>query len=99
MVKFNYEHSINPIMNHELSTMNSTKRYILKPGRHQFAPGSPAIHHNDNLSDEEADALTEEPDPACRVSGEESFKLMGEITPIESVESFPSIGEITKQII
>jgi hypothetical protein len=90
-----------------------TKKHILKPGRHQFAPGSPAIHHNDNLSDEEAewylrkyphiaslfDALTEEPDPACRVSGEESFKLMGEITPIESVESFPSIGEITKQII
>ena len=30
------------------------KQYILKPGRHQFAPGSPAIHHNDNLTDEEA---------------------------------------------
>lgn len=33
--------------------MNS-KKYILKPGKHQFAPGSPAVHSNDNLSDEEA---------------------------------------------
>jgi hypothetical protein len=33
--------------------MNS-KNYTLKPGRHQFAPGSHAIHSNDNLSDEEA---------------------------------------------
>ncbi|MGN6398722.1 MAG: hypothetical protein ACTHMI_24355 [Mucilaginibacter sp.] len=30
-----------------------TKKYILRPGRHQFAPGSPAEHHNDNSSDEE----------------------------------------------
>jgi hypothetical protein len=30
------------------------KKYTLKPGRHQFAPGSHAIHNNDNLSDEEA---------------------------------------------
>ena len=30
------------------------KQYILKPGKHQFAPGSPAIHQNDNLTDEEA---------------------------------------------
>jgi hypothetical protein len=30
------------------------KQYILKPGKHQFAPGSPAIHDNDNLCDEEA---------------------------------------------
>jgi hypothetical protein len=32
-----------------------TKKHILKPGRHQFAPGSYAIHHNDDLSDEEAE--------------------------------------------
>lgn len=31
-----------------------TKEYILKPGKHQFAPGSAAIHSNDNLIDEEA---------------------------------------------
>lgn len=31
-----------------------TKKYILKPGKHQFAPGSHAVHHNNNLSDEEA---------------------------------------------
>jgi hypothetical protein len=31
------------------------KKYILKPGKHQFAPGSAATHHNDNLSDTEAE--------------------------------------------
>jgi len=31
------------------------KKYVLKPGKHQFAPGSPATHHNDNLSDAEAE--------------------------------------------
>lgn len=31
------------------------KKYILKPGKHQFAPGSAAIHSNDNLTDEEAE--------------------------------------------
>jgi hypothetical protein len=31
-----------------------TKKYILKPGKHQFAPGSHAVHDNDNLSDDEA---------------------------------------------
>jgi len=30
------------------------KKYTLKPGRHQFAPGSHAIHTNNNLSDDEA---------------------------------------------
>lgn len=32
-----------------------TRKYILKPGRHQFAPGSHAAHENENLSDEEAE--------------------------------------------
>jgi len=35
--------------------MNSKKKYILKPGKHQFAPGSPAVHDNDNLSDDDAE--------------------------------------------
>lgn len=39
-------------MNHEPITM---KKYILKPGKHQFAPGSPPVHSNDNLTDEEAE--------------------------------------------
>ncbi|RFZ85703.1 hypothetical protein DYU05_08930 [Mucilaginibacter terrenus] len=30
------------------------KKYILKPGRHQFAPSSPAVHINDTLTDTEA---------------------------------------------
>ncbi|HEK20015.1 hypothetical protein [Mucilaginibacter sp.] len=31
------------------------KKYILKPGIHQFAPGSPPTHTNENLTDEEAE--------------------------------------------
>jgi hypothetical protein len=31
------------------------KKYILKPGKHQFAPKSPAVHDNDSLTDEEAE--------------------------------------------
>lgn len=30
------------------------KKYILKPGKHQFAPGSAAVHSNDNINDKEA---------------------------------------------
>ncbi|MES2275469.1 MAG: hypothetical protein V4592_05575 [Bacteroidota bacterium] len=40
-------------MNHHLLTMNP-KKYILKPGKHQFAPGEHARHDNDNLTDAEA---------------------------------------------
>lgn len=32
-----------------------TKKHILKPGIHQFATGSAAVHNNDNLTDEEAE--------------------------------------------
>jgi hypothetical protein len=32
-----------------------TKKYILKPGKHQFTPGSPPVHENDGLSDDEAE--------------------------------------------
>lgn len=39
-------------INHEPTTM---KKYVLKPGVHQFAPGSPPVHTNDNLTDEEAE--------------------------------------------
>ncbi|MEB0262661.1 MULTISPECIES: hypothetical protein [unclassified Mucilaginibacter] len=31
------------------------KKYILKPGVHQFAPNSAAVHSNDTLTDEEAE--------------------------------------------
>jgi len=33
----------------------TTKKYILKPGRHQFVPGSYAVHENENLNDAEAE--------------------------------------------
>lgn len=39
-------------MNHELISM---KKYVLKPGKHQFAPNSSPVHSNDNLTDEEAE--------------------------------------------
>ncbi|AYL96420.1 hypothetical protein [Mucilaginibacter celer] len=42
---------INPTMADELKF----KKHILKPGLHQFAPGSAAVHSNENLSDEEAE--------------------------------------------
>ncbi|MFD2866048.1 hypothetical protein [Mucilaginibacter antarcticus] len=44
-----YTNLINQMTNDQM-----TKIYILKPGRHQFAPGEPAMHHNDNLTDKEA---------------------------------------------
>lgn len=40
-------------MNHLLLTMKQ-KKYILKPGRHQFVPGDHARHDNENLTDTEA---------------------------------------------
>lgn len=30
------------------------KKYILKPGKHQFVPGSAPMHDNENLTDKEA---------------------------------------------
>ena len=33
----------------------TNKKYILKPGKHQFAPGSHPVHDNDNLTDAEAE--------------------------------------------
>ncbi len=34
--------------------MNQQKKYILKPGKHQFVPGDHAWHDNENLTDAEA---------------------------------------------
>jgi len=31
------------------------KKHILKPGRHQFTPGSHPVHTDENLTDEEAE--------------------------------------------
>jgi hypothetical protein len=38
-----------------MTMTNNKKKYTLKPGMHQFAPGSPATHQNNNLSDAEAE--------------------------------------------
>ncbi|RYY34595.1 MAG: hypothetical protein EOP46_12935 [Sphingobacteriaceae bacterium] len=34
--------------------MNINKKYVLKPGKHQFAPAEAAVHDNDSLTDEAA---------------------------------------------
>ncbi len=44
-----------PKTNDLMTNDTITKKYTLKPGLHQFAPGSAAVHCNDNLSDEEAE--------------------------------------------
>jgi hypothetical protein len=36
-----------------IKTMAEKRKYKLKPGKHAFAPGGPAIHHDGNTSDEE----------------------------------------------
>jgi hypothetical protein len=48
----NHPNKTNDLMTND--PMTTPKKYILKPGKHQFAPGSHATHHNDNLTDAEA---------------------------------------------
>jgi hypothetical protein len=82
-------------MNYELKKM--TKKYILKPGKHQFAPGSHAVHDNDNLTDEDAEWYIEKyPHIAglfvekldnCKVEVAERFEI--EIKPTEIDQQQP----------
>ncbi|MBV8388380.1 MAG: hypothetical protein JO080_01120 [Mucilaginibacter sp.] len=67
------------------------KKYILKPGKHQFAPKSPPIHDNDSLSDDEAEwYLQKYPHiKSLFVANPGSVE-----SPIESVESLTQIGVI-----
>jgi hypothetical protein len=58
----------------------NTKKYILKPGKHQFAPGSHAEHHNDNLSDSEAEWYLEKY-PHIKSLFEESPEVTESIQP------------------
>jgi len=74
-----------------------TKKYILKPGKHQFAPGSHAVHDNDNLTDEDAEWYIEKyPHIAglfvekldnCKVEVAERFEI--EIKPTETDQQQP----------
>lgn len=75
--------------------MNLKKKYILKPGKHQFAPKSPPVHDNDNLTDEEAEWYMEKYPhikslfvDSPEVGKSESQKVTS------SVESQPKIGVI-----
>jgi hypothetical protein len=73
-----------------------TKKYILKPGKHQFAPGSHATHHNDNLTDADAQWYLEryphiaslfEEIPLLKIESVESNKISVESPKTQSVKS------------
>lgn len=81
------------------------KKYILKPGRHQVAPGSPAVHSNDNLTDAEAEwylqrfphiaKLFIQLPPEGGVSTAKKFKMKSNQTEMEQTSTFahPSGGK------
>lgn len=77
------------------------RKYILKPGRHQFAPGSPAVHTNENTSDEEAEWYLEKyPHIGSLFESAKTENLEDvEDRPSEKAESvkLKNIGEITTQ--
>ncbi len=60
------------------------KKYILKPGKHQFAPGSSATHHNDNISDAEAEWYIEK---------YPHIKDLFEISSADKPTAVPSVNE------
>ncbi|GAB3911896.1 hypothetical protein [Mucilaginibacter boryungensis] len=73
------------------------KKYILKPGKHQFVPGEHARHNNDNLTDAEAkwyleryphirSMFRDSPEPGETKSLKAKRKRIGEIIP-KSVKS------------
>jgi len=63
---------------------NVKKKYILKPGKHQFVPGSSATHHNDNLSDAEAEWYIEK---------YPHIKDLFEINSADKLRTVPTINE------
>jgi hypothetical protein len=79
-----------------------TKKYVLKPGNHQFAPGSPAIHHNNNLSDAEAAWYLEKYPHITKLfvikPADENIKRKSKATPQDRSESLtpPSGGREAK---
>ena len=67
--------------------MTNKKKYILKPGKHPFAPGSAATHHNDNLSDAEAEWYIEKYPhikDLFEISSTESKSVQSESKSVES---------------
>lgn len=77
-----------------------TKNYKLKPGKHQFAPGSHAMHHNDNLTDAEAKwyldryphiaslfiSLPNEQEEEIKVPGKKESRMKSKIKSNNSIE-------------
>lgn len=68
--------------------MTNKKKYILKPGKHQFAPKSPAIHTNENLTDAEAEWYLD------KYPHIQSLFIKCR-QPFQSTEHQTTIGEIT----
>jgi hypothetical protein len=66
--------------------MTTIKKHILKPGKHQFAPGSHATHHNNNLTDAEAEWYLQLY-PHIATLFEKTPESESEESKIESVES------------
>jgi hypothetical protein len=64
------------------------KKYILKPGKHQFAPGSAATHHNDNICDAEAEWYIEK---------YPHIKDLFEINLAVKLITIPSVNESVEQ--
>lgn len=75
--------------------MNPKKKHILKPGMHQFAPKSPPVHSNENLTDEEAEWYLEKY-PHIKSLFEPGSKSVKSKTL--SVESKDEIGVIQPEI-
>lgn len=88
----------------------TTKKYILKPGRHQFAPGSHAVHENENLSDEEAqwylkqyphiaalfDTIPDNAQPATDTTETACRVSVEKIPPLQNTESMESPDQISE---
>jgi len=77
-----------------------TKKYILKPGKHQFVPGSHAAHDNENLTDEEVEWYLEKYPhitglfvdklESCKVENVSSARIKRQIKEGSEIEATPS---------
>jgi len=76
------------------------KKFILKPGNHQFIPGSHPIHNNENLNDEEAEwYLKAYPHIANlfeRIPNNEELIALKMQSDIESLNQLQSVKPQTK---
>jgi hypothetical protein len=87
-------------MDHGHKFNSMTKKFKLKPGLHQFAPGSQAVHHNDNLSDEEAEWYLAKYPHIAALFEESSDNKMLAINKPEALDAYePSAADVTSHFI